>query len=1065
MKKIFFALVAIFGLWSCVQEDLPPVGPTIVDSEGGYVDVTFGVSLPDMKEVTRSMTSPQITSLHLLVFNEQGMLCDKRNAIPCDKDGNVITIDENGNVITTDENGNEITITPDDMWGETSALTYFKVQLERTGMPRTIHLIANSPTSFNEYPVSSETSVITSLSVSGGQEAYWQRLEFPNGITGTPVLKDGEPVFDGDGNPRFEPSDAVKSKLTAVPMIRNYSRIEVVNASSGNTALTDVEFVLVNIPDRGSVAPYNINMGQFEAMNDSTDYDKLVIDSADHKPYTGYEPAGRQLMNNTFDGSGALVDANNSVITPTTATVGTIATDDTGTITISRTTDPNYLYLYERNQTLDTDYQTYVIVKGKYAGTANSQPTYYKVAIASEDENGIHSYNLLRNIQYTIVITGAVGEGFLTAEAAYGAGASNLLNYDVTTKNLTQISDGTKSLYVEYTQKVITADKAKVTLRYKYEDTSSSVDKLTTDDVTITKLPYSVGEVITGSINEGKGNTDDGWNTLSFTAGTPPSAGSTGYSQKIKLEIAGLVREVEYKLSSRYYLQLQMPEKVDSGINSSVVAKLLIQKDLPRGVFPLEFTIVAENNSLSPVNSDNTLQLSTVTNVNADGTPGGNNFGYSVTLDRLTYEAMVKALGEDDQYVTIPLNFVTNMANAAPNGIVCSAYNEFHNPANDELYTGTLDYRLTLNPANIKVDYGKEEVLTATLRLPQSIADEVWSTDSNGDMYLDFTISYSKNTLVLTGASNATFEGNTVRVTKDTYDDGIRAFALTFKTTADISATTIYADATGKTSTFKQASAKVTNNTLGALGIKLNSDMPMLPGEGKTVSTTITVPKGLGDLAMTNGNLELTITTSEAYLDLATRAATITKTDNKTFKVVIDDYDPDSEYSFDCEFITTDGNTKGVRTITVSHPYLDSASVTTSTRGYDVTWSLPAILSSSDNGTSKLAITLPDDLTSDMFPIKFTITANMQYTRITFAGSTSNRIGTRDYPNSSGTYDFEVNYNQYSSSHTTEIQFAPRAGGNVNNITRSFTISLTSNSNDLEMPGGITKTYNGNSYQ
>lgn len=1039
MKKIFFALVAIFGLWSCVQEDLPPVGPTIVDSEGGYVDVTFGVSLPDMKEVTRSMTSPQITSLHLLVFNEQGMLCDKHDAVPCD---------ENGNEITTG-----------DMWGETSALSYFKVQLARTGMPRTIHLIANSPTAFNEYPVSSETSVITSLSVSGGQEAYWQRLEFPDGITGTPVLEDGKQVFDEEGNPRFEPSDAVLDKLTAVPMIRNYSRIEVVNASSGDTALTDVEFVLVNIPDRGSVAPYNINMGQFEAMDDSTDYDNLVIDSADHKPYTGYEPAGRQLMNNTFDGSGALVDANSSVITPTTATVGTIDDDDT----ISRTTDPNYLYLYERNQTLDTDNQTYVIVKGKYAGTANAQYTYYKIAIASEDENGIHSYNLLRNIQYTIVITGAVGEGFLTAAAAYGAGASNLLNYDVTTKNLTQISDGTKSLYVEYTQKVITADKAKVTLRYKYEDTSSSEDKLTTDDVTITKLPYSIGEVITGSINEGKGNTDDdGWNTLSFTAGTTPSAGSTGYSQKIKLEIEGLVREVEYILSSRYYLQLQMPDKVDSAINSSVAAKLLIQKDLPRGVFPLEFTIVAENNSLSPVNSDNTLQLSTVTNVNADGTPGGNNFGYSVTLDRLTYEAMVKDLGEDDQYVTIPLNFVTNMADAAPNGIVCSAYNEFHNLANDELYTGTLDYRLTLNPANIKVNYGEGEVLTATLRLPESIADDIWT---NGE-YLDFTISYSNNTLNLTGASNATIVEGKVRVTKDTYDDGIRAFALTFKTTADISATTIYADATGKTSTFKQASAQVTNNTLGALGIELNSDMSMLPGEGKTVSTTITVPKGLGDLAMTTtGNLELTITTSEAYLDLATRAATITKTDDKTFKVVIEDYNPDSEYSFDCEFITTDGNTLGTRTITVSHPYLDSASVTTSTRGYDVTWSLPAILSNNDNGTSKLAITLPDELTSDMFPIKFTITANMQYTRITFAGSTSNRIGNRDNPNSSGTYDFEVNYNQYSSSHTTEIQFAPRAGGDGNNITRSFTISLTSNSNDLEMPGGITKTYNGNSYQ
>lgn len=1032
MKKIFFALVAIFGLWSCVQEDLPPVGPTIVDSEGGYVDVTFGVSLPEMKEVTRSMTSPEITSLHLLVFNEQGMLCDKLNAEPCK---------ENGGEITTD-----------DKWGETSALSYFKVRLARTGMPRTIHLIANSPVAISGYPTSSETSVIASLSVRDGKEAYWQRLEFPDGITGKPVLDgDGNQLFDDEGNPRFEPSDAVKGKLTAVPMIRNYSRIEVVNASTGDTALTDVEFVLVNIPDCGSVAPYNINMGQFEAIDEGTTYDDLSSDSETHKPYTGYEPTGRQLMNNTFI-NGALVDSNNTAITLTKASTGTIATDGT----INRTTGPNYLYLYERNQTLDTDNQTYIIVKGKYARTANSQPTYYKVAIAEEDEDGYLSYNLLRNIQYTVVITGAVGEGFLTAEGAFNAGASNLLNYDVTTKNLTQISDGTKSLYVEYTQKVITADKAKVTLRYKYEDTSSNDNKKTTDDVVITKLPYSVGEVITGSINDGKDNTVDGWNTLSFTAGTTPSAGSSGYSQKIKLEVEGLVREVEYLLSSRYYLQLQMPDKVDSAINSSVAAKLLIQKDLPRGVFPLEFTIVVENNSLSPVNSDDTLQLSTVTNVNTDGTPGGNNFGYSVTLDRQRYEAMVAALGQNDQYVTIPLNFVTNMANAAPNGIACSAYNEFHNLANDDLYTGTLDYRLTLNPSIIKVDYGTGKQFTSTLRLPQGITDDVWSTDSSGNKYLDFTISYSSNTLSLTSVSNATIFNGKVRVTKDTYDDGIRAIALTFSTTKDVSATIIYADATDKTSTFKQASAKVTNNTLGSLDMNLTSGASLVPGDGQSVAFTISVPAGLGaGVLNADGKLELNINTGSAYLKYASCTGGTISGEGSAFTVVLDNYDSSKVNTITCNFTTTDGNTAATRTITVSHPYLDSASATTETSKYNASWTTDAdsyTIARYGNTDVTISITLPENLPESMFGkngLEITI-AGAVGTDVTLSAVSESCIT----KTSGNNYKMNVTYDMYRNSNVVSGAINVY-NGRRDRSTTYFQFTLSSNDFDFNPSGAV----------
>ena len=60
MKKIFFALVAIFALGACIKEDLPVPGGNATNSEGGYVEVGFSVVLPDMKEATRTMAVPAI---------------------------------------------------------------------------------------------------------------------------------------------------------------------------------------------------------------------------------------------------------------------------------------------------------------------------------------------------------------------------------------------------------------------------------------------------------------------------------------------------------------------------------------------------------------------------------------------------------------------------------------------------------------------------------------------------------------------------------------------------------------------------------------------------------------------------------------------------------------------------------------------------------------------------------------------------------------------------------------------------------------------------------------------
>lgn len=912
MKKIFFALVAIFALGACIKEELPVTGGNATNSEGGYVEVGFSVVLPDMKEATRSIDAPAIERLHLLVFDDQGVLAD---AVPT---------------------------TPVSGWGVSTAETKFTAKLARTGHKRTIHLVANSPIEdVNDYPMSTESSIIAAMEVSEGKDAYWQRIEFPDGI-----YDDGNPTEDAAGNPVYTPHQDIIKKLTAVPLVRNYSRVKVVNAiPSTGTQLHNIEFVLVNIPEKGSVAPFNTNKGEFQAIDAASTYASLLADN-----YNGYEPAGRGLINNTFT-NGAL-----NCESYTGWVVATAADADSG-----------YHYLYERNQNIDPLTPAYILVRGSYAN-ASATPTYYKVAIIND--KGV-SYNLLRNIQYTVKINGVLGEGFKTAKEAYEAGPSNNLNFSVETKNLLNLSDGTRTIYVEYTQKVINSANTEVTLRYKYDDTDKTTDERAqlSDTVVI-----SVGDgnvILNKAVNEGYDTTDsNGWNTLSFTTASLPAVGESAYSQVITLTAGTFAREVEFILTNPYLLKLNMPSKVAAELGTSVAATLEIQPRLPMGVFPLEFVVVSENNSLSPDAALNTLPV--VTNVNLYGQPGGNYFGYKVTLD---YDDYCTVSGETTTYNTIiPLYFKTNMANSAPevgseDGTDCYAYNQYHNIATDEFFNGDL-YAMQFDDTTLSVQYGNGNTVEATLRINSStIADDDWT---NGE-YIDFVISDSNNTLTfdhVNGLATTVAEkvgDNVLRVYKSGFASN-KTYTLVFKTTAFRSATTI----TASNDNFTQASATLTNTGFGPLGIKVTEGATLVPGAGQTVAVAVTVPAG-AEAAFENDQLELTLTTSAAYLANPTTRASISGS-GTNFTVVVSkgEYDNATGFTYNFAFTTTDGNIAATRTITVSHPYLDSASAQTKTAllsftAININGSTSAQTISGSGKDVKVNVTLPNDMSESLF--------------------------------------------------------------------------------------------------
>lgn len=992
MKKIFFALVAIFGLWSCVQEELPAGGNTVGSGEGGYVELSVGVVLPDMKEATRSMTSPEITSLHLLVFDDNGLLSEAVNA--------------------------ELDTAQNTEWGETSDPTYFKVKLARTDYKRTIHFVANSPIdNVIDYPMSTEGNILTSLVVSGEQDAYWQRVVLSNGITGT----QGE---DANGNVIYVPTDEVKAALSNVPLVRNYSRVKVVNAlTSDKKQLRNLQFVLVNIPASGTVVPFNNNSGEFVNFTADTDYAKL-----DEANYDGFEPANRDLINNTFTG-GALNCEN-------------------GTAWVTATADVNsgYHYLYERNQKLEP---AYVIVSGIY--DTDTTPTYYKIDIINDKGE---SYNLLRNIQYTVNITNVLGSGFATAEEAYNAGPTNNLNFSVETKNLLNLSDGESAFYVEYTQKVINQSGATVTLRYRYiTDLSTGDDN--TDAVVITK---GEGEVISGDIADGDDTTDgDGWNTMSFTAGTIPAEGESAKTQIVTLTAGSFARNVEFILTRPYTLKLDVPTKVAAELGTPVAATLELEERLPMGIFPLEFVVVAENNSLSPDATLNTLPV--VTGVNVDGTPGGQHFGYKVTYE---WDQYYTVSGGVESYNTIiPLYFKTNMADSAPevgsaDGTDCYAYNQYHNIATDEFYNGDL-YALSLELASASVQYGLNREINATLRLPESIADADWT---NGQ-YLDFAINDINSTLELinveNGAQKVTIDGVTyVRVLKTTFvDDGIRAFSLTFKTTKFRSATTI----TASNDNFTQASATLTNTGFGTLGIEVTEGDTLLPGAGQTVAVAVTVPAGAEAAFDENNELELTLTTSAAYLENPETRASISGS-GTTFKVVVQksEYDNNTGSTYLFAFTTTAGNTAATRTITVSHPYLDSASATTTTSKHKITWTTDATSYTIERYADvdvEISVTLPTGLPESMFGtsgLEIQIAGSVG-TNVTLSAVSGSIITRSGYTGNN--YIMTIPYATYKISNTVTGTINVY-NGRRDGSTTSFGFTLSSDDFDFDPSGSVT---------
>lgn len=148
IKKLLY-LVPLLALLSCTErweENL---------ANDDKLSTTISVVLPQIPDVhphhTRSMNmNPQMQNLYLAVFDENGYLLE------------YVKADASSEMATA------------------NTTTYkYKVSLTPTDFPTYVHFIGNAPETIS---FGTEVEAVGKLFTEGGDDAYWQRIVFPEGI-------------------------------------------------------------------------------------------------------------------------------------------------------------------------------------------------------------------------------------------------------------------------------------------------------------------------------------------------------------------------------------------------------------------------------------------------------------------------------------------------------------------------------------------------------------------------------------------------------------------------------------------------------------------------------------------------------------------------------------------------------------------------------------------------------------------------------------------------------------------------------------------------------------------
>ena len=240
MKKLVYIFSLLLLACACNLEDFEPQTSRDTDK----VRLSLSLSVPEAQSLTRAMDDkPQLQTLHLVVFDQNGMLVEYAQA---------------QNLVKATENG---------------TLYKFDVALTISDTPRHIHFVGNSPVAPK---FGMETDVMTAMETKSGADAYWYRK----------TIAKIEATTDTKGN--LIPTDATKAAFGVIPLVRNFAKI-VVTSSAKDFVLDS--YAIAGRPEKGKVAPYNRTKGDFQDFVKS-DGSMKTYEELTGEDYDAFSPTG-----------------------------------------------------------------------------------------------------------------------------------------------------------------------------------------------------------------------------------------------------------------------------------------------------------------------------------------------------------------------------------------------------------------------------------------------------------------------------------------------------------------------------------------------------------------------------------------------------------------------------------------------------------------------------------------------------------------------------------------------------------------------------------------------------
>jgi hypothetical protein len=313
--------------------------------------------------------------------------------------------------------------------------------------------------------------------------------------------------------------------------------------------------------------------------------------------------------------------------------------------------------------------------------------TYFRVALV-DAKNAYMTLNMLRNISYEVEITKISTQGYETPAEAFSRAAGNNLSGSTVTSDIPAVTSDNSSLRVEYVTKYI-LDNQPFTMLYRYVPDVNSTDtngayKADNGSVELYENSgaYKVTQLTDGTFS------DDNEVLTSYTIATEdtlnnyrrvrfypktPEEGERSKTTTVRVQVAGkaeLYRDVTFVLRERYKMENMVlyrdDKKVEGGKNDCFTLTVDIPANMPKELFPLDFTFEAKPAVVYP-NVEKSIMEVNGTHPSIFDSTSSSSFHYHRAVRRVAYDTVLKEDGpggfrDEGGYKKISFFFKLNTA-------------------------------------------------------------------------------------------------------------------------------------------------------------------------------------------------------------------------------------------------------------------------------------------------------------------------------------------------------------------------------------------------------------------